>query len=125
MSKHVKEWLGVYAAIASTAMLAAILLGASDSTNRPPPPYPRGYQQITSLSSATSLTIPTNSHSALIQAENQSIRLSDDPDGTAPTATTGLRIAAGDVLEYDGDLRKVRLIEEAASAKVNILYYGF
>jgi hypothetical protein len=101
------------------------LHGAADSTNQPAPPFPRGYQQITSLSAATSLTIPANSHAALIQAEDQNLRLSDDPDGTAPTATTGLVIAAGDTLMYDGDLRKVQLIQETATAKANILYYGY
>ena len=125
MRDKVRLWGGVYASVVSTVVLVAVLLGAADSTNQPPPPFPRGYQQITSLSSATYLTIPANSHTALIQAEDQNIRLSDDPDGTAPTATTGLVIAAGDALMYDGDLRKVQLIEETASAKANILYYGY
>jgi len=122
MRKGAKFWLSVYASVLSTAVLAAMLMGAADSSNQPPAPWPRGYAQMTSLSKATSLTIPANSHAALIQAESQNIRLRDD--GTSPTASVGLRIMAGDTLWYEGDLRKVELIEEAASAKANVLYYA-
>lgn len=127
MKQRLLGLLVCFAAIVGSAALYCSLFiepsGAADPANQPPPPYPRGYQQITSLSSATSLTIPTGGQIALIQAETQSIRMRDD--GTDPDATVGFLISAGDVLEYDGDLRDVRLIETAASAKANILYYGF
>jgi hypothetical protein len=32
-------------------------------------------------------------------------------------------LAAGIPLQYDGDLNKIRFIEQAASAKLNISYY--
>ena len=88
-----------------------------------------GYQQLTSLSSSTGLTVPQKDLNglagsatfAVIRCETQAVRYRDD--GTAPTASVGMPLAVGDVLEYDGDLNKIRFIEQAASAKINILYY--
>jgi len=82
---------------------------------------PLGYQQITSLSAAAALTIPAGAHFALIQAETQPVRWRDD--GTNPTTTVGMKLAVGDSLWYSGDLTAIRLIEQAASAKLNISYY--
>lgn len=89
-----------------------------------------GYQQITSLSAATGLTVPTNDSSgnkqqptfALIVAETQGVRWRDD--GTAPTASVGMPLAVGVPLQYDGDLSRIRFIEQTASAKLNISYYA-
>lgn len=89
-----------------------------------------GYQQITSLSAATGLTVPTVDSSgnkqqptfALIIAETQAVRWRDD--GTAPTASVGMPLAVGVPLQYDGDLTKIRFIEQTASAKLNISYYA-
>lgn len=88
-----------------------------------------GYQQITSLSAASGLTVPTLAPDgsfqkptfALIVAETQGVRWRDD--GTAPTASVGMPLAAGVPLQYDGDLNKIQFIEQAASAKLNISYY--
>lgn len=86
--------------------------------------YPNslGYQQITSLSSATSLTVPAGAAYAIIQAESQAVRWRDD--GTNPTSTVGMRIPVGSELQFDGQLATIKFIEEAASAKLNISYYG-
>lgn len=81
---------------------------------------PLGYVQITSLSSAVGLTSQLGQR-VLIQVETQAVRWRDD--GTAPTATVGMRIAAGGELDYDGDLSKIKLIEELASATLNVSYY--
>jgi len=89
-----------------------------------------GYQQITSLSSSTGLTVPVTDPSgnkqqptfALIIAETQAVRWRDD--GTAPTASVGMPLAVGVPLQYDGDLTKIRFIEQTASAKLNISYYA-
>ena len=90
-----------------------------------------GYQQITSLSAAASLTIPATTKSgivgsprlALLQAESQPIRWRDD--GTAPTASVGMILNVGDQpYPYDGDLTKIQFIEAAASAKLNVSYYS-
>jgi hypothetical protein len=88
-----------------------------------------GYQQITSLSAASGLTVPTQDKQgnkkqptfALIVAESQGVRWRDD--GTAPTASIGMPLAVGVPLQYDGDLNGIRFIEQAASAKLNISYY--
>ena len=89
-----------------------------------------GYQQITSLSSATGLTVPTidpvtganvKANFALITAEAQALRWRDD--GTAPTSTVGMPLAVGVTLQYDGDLSKIRFIEQVGGGIVNISYY--
>lgn len=84
-------------------------------------PEPLGYQQIADMSAATGLTVPAGADMALIQAVTQNVRWRDD--GTAPTGTVGMRLAAGDTLSYDGDLSAFQAIEEAASAELNITYY--
>jgi hypothetical protein len=89
-----------------------------------------GYQQISTLSSAQSLTVPeTNPVTglkvmptiALITPETNGVRWRDD--GVAPTASVGMPLAAGVSLQYDGDLKKIQFIEQTASAKINISYY--
>lgn len=89
-----------------------------------------GYQQITTLSSAQSLTVPVRDVNglsvkpsiALITPETQAVRWRDD--GVAPTASVGMPLAAGVTLQYDGDLTKIQFIEQTASAKLNISYYA-
>lgn len=89
-----------------------------------------GYQQITSLSSAQSLSVPSVDANglavkpsiALITPETQGVRWRDD--GTDPTSSVGMPLAAGVTLQYDGDLKKIRFIEQTASAKLNISYYA-
>lgn len=89
-----------------------------------------GYQQITSLSSAQSLTVPLLDKTglnqrptfALITPETQGVRWRDD--GTDPTGSVGMPLAAGVTLQYDGDLNKIKFIEQAGSAKLNISYYA-
>jgi hypothetical protein len=89
-----------------------------------------GYQQITSLSAAAGLTVPTTDKSgnkqqptfALIIAESKDVRWRDD--GTNPTASVGMPLAVGVPLQYDGDLTNIKFIETAASAKINVSYYA-
>jgi len=89
-----------------------------------------GYQQITSLSAATGLTVPQTDLNglackpsiAIITAEAQAVRWRDDD--VAPTATVGMPLAAGATLQYDGDLTKIKFIEQTASAKINVTYYA-
>jgi hypothetical protein len=81
-----------------------------------------GYQQITSLSSAAGLTPPQGATLALIVPETQAIRWRDD--GTNPTASVGMPVAAGAYLSYDGDLNRIKFIEQTASAKINVSYYA-
>ena len=90
-----------------------------------------GYQQISSLRAATGLTVPSKDPVtglnvmptiALITPESQGVRWRDD--GSAPTASVGMPLAAGVTLQYDGDLHKIQFIEQTASAKLNISYYS-
>lgn len=86
---------------------------------------PVGYQQITNLSSATALTVPTTGAQlpsyCIITADTEDVRWRDD--GTNPTASVGYPLAAGSELRYDGDLKKIKFIEQTASAVLNISYY--
>ena len=59
---------------------------------------------------------------AIIIAESANVRYRDD--GVAPTANVGMPLAAGVALTFDGDLAKIRFIEQTASAKLNVLYYA-
>lgn len=89
-----------------------------------------GYQQITDLSNATALTVPTYDKNglsckpniAVIVAETQAVRWRDD--GTNPTSSVGMPLATGVVFTYDGDLTAIRFVEQTASAKLNISYYA-
>ena len=89
-----------------------------------------GYQQISTLSSATGLTIPQTDLNglackpsiAIIVAEGAAVRWRDDE--TAPTASVGMPLATGVTLQYDGDLSKIQFIEQTASAKLNVSYYA-
>jgi hypothetical protein len=89
-----------------------------------------GYEQITGLSSAKGLTVPSvdlNGLSckptlALIVAESTAVRWRDDD--VDPTGTVGMPLATGVTLQYDGDLSKIRFIEQSASSKLNVTYYA-
>lgn len=89
-----------------------------------------GYQQITTLTASVGLTIPARAPDglnakpvfALIIAEGAPVRWRDD--GTAPTSTVGMPLAVGVPLQYDGDLTKIRFIQQSASGILNISYYS-
>jgi hypothetical protein len=83
---------------------------------------PEGYEQVTSLSTATSLTVPSGARMALIQASVQSIRWRDD--ATPPTPSVGMRISAGEEFWYTGNLDAIQFIEEIAGGKLNVSYYS-
>jgi hypothetical protein len=88
-----------------------------------------GYQQIT-VDSAKNLTVPLVSPEglnakptfAIIVAEGAAVRWRDD--NTAPTTTVGMPLAIGVPLQYDGDLNKIKFIQQAATGIINISYYS-
>lgn len=83
---------------------------------------PLGYQQITGLSAVQKMSPPKGTKFALITPETQAVRFRDD--ATDPTASVGMRLPVGTYLEYTGNIGRMRFIEEAASAKLNVVYYG-
>lgn len=82
---------------------------------------PCGYQQVTDLSASVGLTVPASATRALIVAESQAVRYSDF---STPTASVGMPLAVGQPLWYTGSLTALRFIEQTASAKLNVLFYG-
>jgi len=80
---------------------------------------PAGCAQITP-SVVTGISI-ANARLALIQALNQNVRIRDD--GTNPTTSVGYRLHAGQSIWYIGDIKAIRILEEAASAEVNVMAY--
>jgi len=89
---------------------------------------PLGYYQNTDQDPAVTLaaiaggTLPVNAQHALIQAEAASIRWTDD--GTTPTASLGILLAAGDDIFYTGDLSAILIFEVTSAAIVNVSFYG-
>lgn len=83
---------------------------------------PLGYQQITSLAVSTALTVPADAKIAVVIAEGNSVRWRDD--GVAPTALIGMPLPIASILNYDGDLDAIRFIQTAATASINVSYYG-
>lgn len=82
-----------------------------------------GIEQITSLSTVKSLTLPDNARVAVLIPETQAVRIAFD--GTTPTSADPLIVAGQDLtVTTREDLANVRLIEDAASATVKVLYFG-
>jgi len=89
-----------------------------------------GYQQITDLSSAVGLTVPERDNSglrqmptiALITPYTNNVRWRDD--GVSPTGSVGMPLAAGVTLQYDGNLKAIKFINNGGSAELNISYYA-
>lgn len=81
-----------------------------------------GYEQVTGMTSAKTLTPPSGATHALIQTESQNVRWRDD--GTSPTASVGVQLEAGKDFWYTGKLSVLEFIQEAATAKLNVSYYN-
>lgn len=84
---------------------------------------PKGYQQIAApdLATARGITPPQGARVAIIQAIDEDVRWRDD--GVDPTTTVGIILGAGRDMFYTGDLARIKFIELAASAELNISYY--
>lgn len=80
-----------------------------------------GKEQITSLNTVKSLTVPVGARWAILVPETQAIRVnlaSTTPD------STDMPIAVGQPLEVTTSLAAVRLLEQTPSAKVNVWYFA-
>ena len=89
-----------------------------------------GYQQITNLTAAVGLTVPPAGSledqsqmptRCIITAQTQAVRWR--ADGEAPTATVGYPLAVGAELRFDGNLNKIRFIEQTPSAAINVVFF--
>lgn len=86
------------------------------------PLQPKGYEQIVNPAASTALTVPDGAKFALFNVSaGTAIRMRDD--GTAPTATTGLRLILEDKYWYTGKLSAVRVIQQT-SGTLEVLYYA-
>jgi hypothetical protein len=85
-----------------------------------------GYEQITAVDNATARGITAGGVGtrALIEVQDADVRWRDD--GTNPSATVGMRLAAGDSIWYNGaDLTAIKFISQSATdAILNVSYYG-
>lgn len=103
------------------AALAAVSAARADSGVRR---VPCGYQQV-AVDSATTLTVPAACKGSpvlvVITPEAQAVRYRDD--GTNPTATAGMPMAVGQILNYEGTISAITFISQTAGAKVNALFY--
>jgi len=96
---------------------------AHHTTSREPL-TPLGFQQEADLSAATGLpSIATGAIIALVQAESQQVRWTDD--GTTPTALIGTLMEAGQVIEFNGNLAALQFFEVVAGASLNVSYYKY
>lgn len=84
---------------------------------------PLGFEQLdaTALASAVTLTVPAGATHAIIGALAGTVAWRDD--GTAPTADTGIPLAANATLEYSGDLAAIQFIKISGSPTLNVSYY--
>lgn len=83
-----------------------------------------GYTQVTVLTAAVGVgTIPVGSETVVLQVESQDVRYRDD--GTNPTGTVGMLLKTNTFYEFTvAQLSSMKFIESAASAKLNISFYG-
>ncbi len=81
------------------------------------------YEKINDLSTAKGLNVPAGATMAWLQAETSNIRYL--LDGSTPTATGGLVMRATEPpIELQCELAPAKFIQEAAGAKLNIVYFG-
>ena len=79
-------------------------------------------QYLLSVTTATALTPPAGSTIAEICTEAAAVRYRDD--GTAPTASTGMPVAAGGCFQYAGPLAAIQFIAQTASSTtIDVSYY--
>lgn len=88
---------------------------------------PLGYAQTNNLASAIgfgglSITVPPDAIMVLIACETAAIRWRDD--GTSPTATVGMPLAAGQEFQYTVvDFSQIRFIAQSGSPVLNFNFY--
>lgn len=87
-----------------------------------------GHGQLTSLGSAVAVStvtggIPAGTQIVVLQPETQNVRYRDD--ATNPTTAIGLILVANTMYEFNvSQIARMAVIEVAATAKLNIAFYG-
>jgi len=101
---------------------------ASAADVRPNGPYtPNGYCQITSLTTAVTLVsgcsggVPQSTTIAEICTETVAVRYRDD--GTSPTSSVGMPVAASTCFQYAGDMTAIKFIQQASSGIIDVSFY--
>lgn len=120
---------------AVAALGAAFLCGSALGENVRQAPYsyqPLGYCQITSLATAKAMatascttgSVPTQVNNAIAEicVSGAAIRYRDD--GTAPTASLGIPVAAGNCFQYSGNIPALQIIQQSASATIDATFYN-
>lgn len=83
---------------------------------------PLGHQQIVNPAASTALTIPDGAQYVFLNCTaGTAIRMRGDAG--APTASLGVRLAAGDKLWWNGDITKIRVIQETAGT-LDVEYFA-
>ena len=80
-----------------------------------------GCQQLSSMTTATPLNVPSGAALVSLTVEVQGVRMRDD--GTAPTASVGLLLPVGGPWPYSGPLSKMQFIQTASGAVVDACFY--
>ena len=87
---------------------------------------PEGYAQVAVSTTAVALpSIPSKASYAIVNVNAQPLRYRDD--GTVPTATVGMPLAAGDeiALVSPAQIRAFRAIRSGGTdAEINVSYYS-
>ena len=111
------------AASLSVWLLFSALCGSAEagSVNQAPCISSLGYQQITNLSSAVGFTtVPSGTSYVVMTTEVAGIRWRDD--GTAPTASVGMPVAAGASVSYTTSFTKFQAIQQTSGAILDVYF---
>jgi hypothetical protein len=81
-----------------------------------------GYHQLTSLGSVVGCPQASAGQAVVFKPEAQSIRYRSD--GGTPSASVGMLVLAGECVQYVGDLTKLRFIQVAGGAILNVEVFG-
>jgi len=113
----------IVAALASAVVLLVVAFAANARAAEMSGPSPTSSagpgQYAVSLSAVTSLSVPEFAVSATICVEGAAARYTDD--GSTPTATIGIPVAAGQCFAFGGQLASFRII--GSGATLDISYY--
>lgn len=115
----------LYALAASLALTSAALADGPFYQMKVAPIY--GYisagagQMALSVTTNTTLTVPTGATLAEICVETAGVRYRDD--GTAATALLGLPVSSGTCFAFSGPLSVLSFTAQTGSPTIDVLYY--